>query len=552
MSLRVLIVWLVFLGVTWPGTSATYYVDALRGVDRSVGTRPDQAWRSLARASQLKLAAGDTLLLFAGQTHPGSLTFHDLAGTAEAPITFGCHVPEGTPLEEAGTARALIDAQHHPHALHLDNPRHVLVRDLILQANGGNPRPPGRSTTPPMRCGVRVTTSQPGDYGDLTLQNLWVRDIYYENPGFRRSAAEVRSANGTQSYGWGIRFFNETPGARLHDLTVRDCLIENTEHTGLKFTAPPDGIQRVHVVDNEVRRTGGPGIQLSGVTNGRFSGNRVDRPGHAADSRQWGRGSGLWTWSSRDILIEHNRFTHANGPGDSAGCHIDFNCRNVVVQYNFSAGNAGGFCEILGNNHNCAYRYNISVDDGHRRKGERGAFQEGKILWLSGYTGEARPPRGPFNSYIYNNTIYTSASHLAQIALAPSSDGILIANNIFHLRGPSRTVGGDQNRAEAIATVRSDRILFANNLYLQAGNWPTESTIQDANPLYGDPVFIRPGGREPADYVPQDPLCVKDLGLTLAPLRGDTVGLAVGLAVTHDILGQPIVGTPDLGAIESP
>ena len=45
---------------------------------------------------------------------------------------------------------------------------------------------------------------------------------------------------------------------------------------------------------------------------------------------------------------------------------------------------------------------------------------------------------------------------------------------------------------------------------------------------------------------------MKDLGLTLAPLRGDTVGLAVGLAVTHDILGQPIVGTPDLGAIELP
>ena len=119
------------------------------------------------------------------------------------------------------------------------------------------------------------------------------------------------------------------------------------------------------------------------MLQGYFPAPQVHSSGSNDDSRKWGRGSGLWTWGSSDIIIEHNHFLHANGPADSAGCHIDFNCSNVVVQYNFSAYNAGGFCEILGNNYNCAYRYNISVNDGHRVKGENRAFQEGKTFWLS-------------------------------------------------------------------------------------------------------------------------------------------------------------------------
>ena len=75
--------------------------------------------------------------------------------------------------------------------------------------------------------------------------------------------------------------------------------------------------------------------------------------------------------------------------------YIDFNCSDVIIQYNYSANNVGGFCEILGNNYNCAYRYNISVNDGHRMKGQNGAFQQGKTLWLSGFVGKGNERNGP-------------------------------------------------------------------------------------------------------------------------------------------------------------
>jgi hypothetical protein len=254
-----------------------------------------------------------------------------------------------------------------------------------------------------MRCGVLIEAEAAGRYGDIELTRLQVSDVSFEEPGFVRPAADVETANGTGRYGFGIRFIVKSAAAQMSRIAVTDCEIENVNHTGLKFTAPTDGIQNVRVERVRVVHAGGPGVQMSGVRSGRFREPYVDPSGSTRDTRNWGRGSGLWTLGSSDVVIERSQFFHANGPGDSAGVRPDYHCRNVVVQYNLSAYNAGGFCEVLGNNFNCAYRYNVSVNDGHRVKGKAGAFQEGKTFWLSGDVGQG-PRRGPFNTCLDNNT----------------------------------------------------------------------------------------------------------------------------------------------------
>jgi hypothetical protein len=289
---------------------------------------------------------------------------------------------------------------------------------------------------------------------------------------------------------------------------------------------------------------------MSGVRGGRFSHLDVNRSGSTNDTRNWGRGSGLWTWGSSDVLIEKSRFQNANGPGDSAGVHIDYNCRNVIVQYNFSANNAGGFCEILGNNHNCAYRYNISVNDGYRVKGKNGAFQEGKIFWLSGYTGNKSPRQGPFNSYFYNNTIYTSDVLTANFSIAPTAQGVLIANNIFYIKGRSQSVIGDQMRPDDGPAASIEKVVFQNNLFLRADNWPANSMIQDQSPRVGDPQFKNGGGGNLDDYIPQNAELIMGKGIAIPHLPDDKIGLTVGLKVDRDILGHTISGTPDIGAIQ--
>jgi len=338
----------------------------------------------------------------------------------------------------------------------------------------------------------------------------------------------------------------------LRDLTVADCEIANVSHTGLKFTAPSNGIQNVTVERLRVRDTGGPGVQMSGLRGGRFRELDVQGSGSTKDTRNWKRGSGLWTWQTSDVVIERSRFLNANGPGDSAGVHIDYHCRDIIVQHNLSAHNAGGFYEVLGNNHNIAYRYNVSVNDGHRVKGRNGAFQEGKLFWLSGYTGDKSPRQGPCNTYFHNNTIFVAGDIVARFAVAPTARGVLIANNIFYLQGRSQTVTGDQNRPDVGEVPAIPNVVFRNNLFLRPDNWPADSVLQDAAPLFGDPGFVNGGGVRIEDYVPRNVELVRDRGIPILKIPGDERGLPGGLRVEQDILGNRIADRPGLGAIAVP
>ncbi len=337
----------------------------------------------------------------------------------------------------------------------------------------------------------------------------------------------------------------------MKNLTVKNCQIQHVAHTGIKFTASDDPMYDVKVYGNRVLNTGGPGMQASRVQFGHFHHNYVQFSGSPDDSRKWGRGSGFWTWGANNVIIEYNHFLNANGPGDSAGCHIDFNSKNVIVQYNFSANNAGGFCEILGNNYNCAYRYNISVNDGHRVKGENGAFQEGKTFWLSGYNGNGKKRTGPFNSYFYNNTIYVSKDIQSKIAIDRAAKGMLIANNIFYIEGDCEVVKGDQYVGATEGDWEVENVVFSNNLFTTTTTWPEALPIKDEHPFFGNPAFLKEGGiSQVEDYIPTAMDKIKNRGMEISKINLDALGLFTGLQVTHDILGNPIKGLPDIGAIE--
>jgi Right handed beta helix region len=525
--------------------AADYYLHPVRGDDANAGITPEAPLRSLKRASKLRLLAGDRVLLAAGQKFAGQLGYELMAGNATAPIVITSYAAgsSGSPT------RATIDAKGSTAGILLRNCAHIVIENLQITADAGGMNPSSLETKG-MRCGILIEADEPGNYMGFKIDNVFIKNVFFEKPGFVRPANEVKSANGTQSYGWGIRFMVNSPDTVMRDVSLNGCRIENVSHTGLKFTGPHKSLQNVDVRRLVVGKTGGPGVQISGMSGGHFSGLDVNGSGSTEDSRNWGRGSGLWTWNSSDIVIEKSRFQNANGPGDSAGVHIDYHCRNVIVQYNLSANNAGGFCEILGDNHNCAYRYNVSVNDGHRVKNSNGAFQEGKIFWLSGYTGSKSPHKGPFNTYFYNNTIYVGEKQVARISVTPTSKGVLIANNIFHFKGTSKTVAGDQDSREAKLDATPDNVLFTNNLFLHAENWPKDAPIQDKSPMTGDPQFQNGGGIQVADYLPRNFRLVRDKGIKISHIPGDAIGLSGGLEMETDIFGKPIRNQPDIGAIE--
>ena len=378
---------------------------------------------------------------------------------------------------------------------------------------------------------------------------MYIHDI------FACSQIEQRGKNATSNSGMGIRILSELP-AILKDVLIDNCRLERIGFTGISLRGGKvaDGgfaLGDVMVTNNALKNIGGPGIQSSCMQGLVVRGNIVDGSGSDCDPRMHGRGSGIWPWSCDDVLIENNRFMHARGKGDSCGMHIDYNCRNVVAQYNLSLDNEGGFIEILGNNFNCAYRYNISINDGFRVKKANGADQEGKTLWLTGYVGKAKKT-GPVNTYIYNNTIYVKKDMHSCFSIGKTTDGILIANNIFHILGPTRNVYGDQDERKEPAGAEVRNVIFKNNLYCRAGILPASLPIGDSSMIIGNAKFARPGGVNPEDYVPAAKALVQNKGIVIEKLPGDAIGLNIGLAAPHDFLGNPIAGLPDLGAIEIP
>lgn len=536
-----LLVLIIFLFCNFHVIAKDYYVHPKLGSDSNNGLTKESAFKTLSRVSKIKLQPGDTVLLASNQLFESGMSLINQSGTKNNPIfltTIGWDTSE-TILP------AIIDFKGEPHGILLENCSFIKVSNLKLTANGFN----NPSTLQKMRCGILVKKTSSTNMQHIVIENITINDIYYENYGFVRGENEVKTANGTQKYGWGIRVVNDT-NSSINDVKILNCFISNVSHTGIKLTGNDKNISNIEISNNTIQKTGGPGIQMSGVENVYVSNNMVSHSGSPDDSRKWGRGSGLWTWGSSKVLIEKNKFLYANGPGDSAGAHIDFNCDNIVLQYNMSAYNAGGFCEILGNNYNCSYRYNISVNDGHRVKGIDGAFQEGKILWLSGYQGTKKKRKGPVNSYIYNNTIYCDSSVVAKIAIDNTSQGILIANNIFYLEGDSKTVLGDQYKPDSASGDSAKNVFFKNNLFLKKENWPKNTGLMDVAPIIGNPEFRNKGGIEAKDYTPENFNLVHYKGINIDLLPQDISGLLQSLKLEKDILGNPIGVNPSLGAIE--
>ncbi|MBT6764170.1 MAG: T9SS type A sorting domain-containing protein, partial [Prolixibacteraceae bacterium] len=220
------------------------------------------------------------------------------------------------------------------------------------------------------------------------------------------------------------------------------------------------------------------------VTN--FTGSKID-------PRMAGRGSGIWCYRSKNLTVQHNKFMHARGIHDSYGMHIDIGNRNVVYQYNYSEDNEGGFVEILGENVNVGYRYNLSVGDGWRKRGNR----FGQIFWLAGWSGDWQNPIGSDSIFIYNNSIYVRDTIAPGIWIEEVSKNARIYNNIIKVSNEFGSV-----------VIKNSASLndFDNNIWF--GNIPIidedGQSYRGANAMTSDPMFVDEIVIDSSGFVLQD------------------------------------------------
>ena len=517
-----------------------FFIDSINGNDNNSGSK-NEPFYSLEKINDTKLTDGSSIFLANGSMFKGSI---NLINNKNITITNYIGRSESND-------KPIIDANGLLSGILIENSSDINISNIHITGNGGNESAnPHKLIKTDLRAGVLYIVSDNLIHKNLTIDNVDLKNIFFQDEGFERNPKEVKTPNGTQSYGWGIRILNLSDKGNLEDIVIKNSLIENISHSGIRVKGKLDNkFKNVKVFNNKLIKTGGPGMVFNSTYNLHAYGNDINFSGSPDDSRKWGRGSGLWTWGSSLGLIEKNKFQNANGPADSAGCHIDFNCTDIIVQYNLSRNNAGGFVEILGNNYNCSYRYNISINDGHRVKGEGNNFQQGKSFWLSGFAGNGKNRIGPFNSYIYNNTVFTNKDIVSKIAVDKGSKGVFVANNIFYFEGETAMVLGDQYKPDPGGNGTIENVFFENNLFLE-NNWPKEVLIQPKNSIIGDPLFQNLGGRYIVDYYPNNIDLIKDKGVRIKNIINDSIGIRIGLEIERDILGNKIVNLPDIGAIE--
>jgi hypothetical protein len=419
----------------------------------------------LGKVSAQTFGAGDQIYFKAGESWTGELDLNG-NGTLANPIVVDRY--------GSGT-KPLINGGGYESAVRLQGVSYWEVNNLELINDGG----PTLSGPAVYRAGVLVKSAFTAARSHIYLRNLTIHDIFPE----------------TGPYGHGIHVLAECSSSvdtYYDDVRIENCHISRTgrfgvwvQQTGSTLADPAYRyIRNVMIRSNLFENVGGSGAETGWCDGVLLEHNVVQNSGASVDPRQWARGSGYWPFKCRNVLVQFNEFRHARGEADSCGVHIDYGNRDVTIQYNLSLDNEGGFVEILGDNVNSIYRYNVSINDGARIKGVNGASQDGHLIWLSDYVGGG-PGVGATNSQIYNNTIYVRPGITNYLKIMERSTDTFIRNNIFHFDGRSVYTNAGTNTE------------FENNLW--HGNLPAGLPL-DPDAVFANPALRNAAGTNAADY----------------------------------------------------
>ncbi|MEN8115632.1 MAG: T9SS type A sorting domain-containing protein [Bacteroidota bacterium] len=441
--------------------ASAIYVSENSGDDNNDGLKPETAIRSLEKLNSIKLLPGDSVLFKSGDIFAGQLLVQSESGSENNPVVFSNY---------GGGELPIINGNGFLSAIYVVNSGYLQFSNLEITNNGG-PAQPGDSEE--LRYGIYFQNSYTDGtvFNHYRLNHLTFKNIY---PTVEVTDDDKTGVNGHAIFtsgSWG----DEIHPTRFEDMQVTNCYFTRTARHALIIKAT----NNLLIKNNLFEHVGGAGMVIgSACSNILVEKNITDHTGSSIDSRMAGRGSGIWCYRATNLTVQYNKFMFARGIHDSYGMHIDIGNRNVVYQYNYSVGNEGGFVEILGKNVNVGYRYNLSIADGWRKRGNR----FGQIFWLSGWSGDPKNPVGSDSIFIYNNSVYVPDTIAPGIYIVEQTRYARIYNNIINVANEFGPIEIKNN------AFYND---FDNNIWY--GNIPDTDedgeTYRGENALTSNPVF---------------------------------------------------------------
>ena len=469
-------------------SASTYYISSSNGNDNNNGLSTQSPFQSIDKLNSLTFFPGDSILFMSGDYFEGMFWIKG-SGNSQQDIVVDRY---------NGSTRPIINGFGYQACVLIYNDQYITLNNLELtneashldsQGNvkklvgfGGVSNDWGSGIN--VRFGVKIVADV-SSLSNFTIDNLKIHNIF-------PTPTNLQLIH--QGYGIKIETRSDTTIFQLN--TISNVLIKNTSisetgHYGIWIKSLGlNGIDSVKNNQIQVKScsfefTGGSGFVPNKSKNVLVENCTFNHTGSDIDQRMWKRGSGMWPFDCKNVVAQHNEFKNAHGPQDSYGCHIDYGNENVVFQYNYSYNNEGGFVEILGDNINCGYRYNISVNDGYREDPNGTPWnKKGKIFWVSNYCGNSNVRCPNTGTFIYNNTSFTNETIFPEIYFWPNIGDVHVFNNLVYVSPNGTTI-------PTLIQNNLNTLDISHNLFYDSARIDLDVDLMN-NALYNNPNLLNP------------------------------------------------------------
>ena len=469
-------------------SASTYYISSSNGNDNNNGLSSQSPFQSIDKLNSLTFFPGDSILFMSGDYFEGMFWIKG-SGNSQQDIVVDRY---------NGSTRPIINGFGYQACVLIYNDQYITLNNLELtneashldsQGNvkklvgfGGASNDWGSGIN--VRFGVKIVADV-SSLSNFTIDNLKIHNIF-------PTPTNLQLIH--QGYGIKIETRSDTTIFQLN--TISNVLIKNTSisetgHYGIWIKSLGlNGIDSVKNNQIQVKScsfefTGGSGFVPNKSKNVLVENCTFNHTGSDIDQRMWKRGSGMWPFDCKNVVAQHNEFKNAHGPQDSYGCHIDYGNENVVFQYNYSYNNEGGFVEILGDNINCGYRYNISVNDGYREDPNGTPWnKKGKIFWVSNYCGNSNVRCPNTGTFIYNNTSFTNETIFPEIYFWPNIGDVHVFNNLVYVSPNGTTI-------PTLIQNNLNTLDISHNLFYDSARIDLDVDLMN-NALYNNPNLLNP------------------------------------------------------------
>ena len=469
-------------------SASTYYISSSNGNDNNNGLSTQSPFQSIDKLNSLTFFPGDSILFMSGDYFEGMFWIKG-SGNSQQDIVVDRY---------NGNTRPIINGFGYQACVLIYNDQYITLNNLELTNEashldsmgnvkklvgfGGVSNDWGSGIN--VRFGVKIVADV-SSLSNFTIDNLKIHNIF-------PTPTNLQLIH--QGYGIKIETRSDTTIVQLN--TISNVLIKNTSisetgHYGIWIKSLGlNGIDSVKNNQIQVKScsfefTGGSGFVPNKSKNVLVENCTFNHTGSDIDQRMWKRGSGMWPFDCKNVVAQHNEFKNAHGPQDSYGCHIDYGNENVVFQYNYSYNNEGGFVEILGDNINCGYRYNISVNDGYREDPNGTPWnKKGKIFWVSNYCGNSNVRCPNTGTFIYNNTSFTNETIFPEIYFWPNIGDVHVFNNLVYVSPNGTTI-------PTLIQNNLNTLDISHNLFYDSARIDLDVDLMN-NALYNNPNLLNP------------------------------------------------------------